>query len=79
MSDHYPFHRAGIPVVSVFTGLHDDYHQATDTADRLDYERMELIVTVIAELVEGAYYTSDDQPGLPFDASQPDPATQTAR
>ncbi len=79
VSDHYPFHRAGIPVVSVFTGLHDDYHQATDTADRLDYERMELIVTVIAELVEGAYYTSDDQPGLPFDASQPDPATQTAR
>ncbi|TVQ18780.1 MAG: M28 family peptidase [Spirochaetaceae bacterium] len=49
VSDHYPFHQAGVPVVSVFTGLHDDYHRVTDTADRLDYDRMSRILTVLAD------------------------------
>ena len=26
-----------IPVLSFFTGIHDDYHRPTDTADKLDY------------------------------------------
>ncbi len=29
-SDHASFYRAGIPVVFLFTGLHDDYHKPTD-------------------------------------------------
>ena len=49
VSDHFPFHQAGIAVVSVFTGLHDDYHRVTDTADLLDYDRMERILTVLAD------------------------------
>ena len=51
VSDHYPFHRAGVPVVSVFTGLHDDYHRVTDTADRLDYDRMGIILSVVFDAI----------------------------
>ncbi len=79
VSDHYPFHRASVPVVSVFTGMHEEYHTATDTADLLDYDRMERIVSVVAELVERVYLRAGDQPGSSFDPSQPDLATETAR
>ncbi|HET9802742.1 MAG TPA: PDZ domain-containing protein, partial [Candidatus Acidoferrum sp.] len=34
----------GIPVMSFFTGSHDDYHRPTDTADKVNYEGMERIV-----------------------------------
>jgi len=54
VSDHYPFQQSGVPIVSFFTGLHDDYHEVTDTADRLDYERMALIARLVAELIEAA-------------------------
>jgi len=29
-SDHFNFARRGVPVLFFFTGVHDDYHQATD-------------------------------------------------
>lgn len=54
VSDHYSFHRAGVAVVSFFTGLHDDYHGVGDTADRLDYDRMEAITRLAAELIATA-------------------------
>lgn len=43
-SDHHPFFNEDIPVLFFFTGLHPDYHQVTDHADRLDYQHMEQIV-----------------------------------
>jgi Zn-dependent M28 family amino/carboxypeptidase len=42
-SDHYNFAKNGVPVVFFCDGEHPDYHQVTDTADRLDYERMEAV------------------------------------
>jgi hypothetical protein len=39
-SDHYNFARFGVPIVFFFTGIHEDYHQPTDTADKLLYDRM---------------------------------------
>ncbi len=42
-SDHYNFARKGVPVVFFCDGEHPDYHQVTDTADRLDYVRMEAV------------------------------------
>ncbi len=53
VSDHYPFFRAGVPILSFFTGRHDDYHQPTDTADRLDYDRMSRIVQLVADVLAG--------------------------
>ncbi|TVR59214.1 MAG: M20/M25/M40 family metallo-hydrolase [Spirochaetaceae bacterium] len=61
VSDHFPFHSAGVPVVSFFTGLHDDYHTPHDTAERLDYDRMERIVRVVADLAD-EFANSRDTP-----------------
>jgi hypothetical protein len=36
----YPKH---VPVLSFFTGSHEDYHRPTDTAEKLNYEGMERI------------------------------------
>ena len=40
-SDHYNFAKQGIPVVFFCNGEHADYHQVTDTADKLDGDKME--------------------------------------
>ena len=42
-SDHYNFAKNGVPVVFFCDGEHPDYHQVTDTADRLDYRKMEAV------------------------------------
>ncbi|WP_299228974.1 M28 family peptidase [uncultured Psychroserpens sp.] len=36
-SDHYNFAQEGVPVIFYFNGTHDDYHEPTDTADKLNY------------------------------------------
>lgn len=40
-SDHYNFAQNGIPVIFYFNGEHKDYHQPTDTADKLNYPLLE--------------------------------------
>ena len=40
-SDHYNFAKKGIPVVFFCNGEHEDYHQVTDHADKLDGPKME--------------------------------------
>ena len=42
-SDHYNFARKGIPVVFFCNGEHEDYHKVTDTADKLDGDKMQKI------------------------------------
>ena len=39
-SDHLSFYNRKIPVLHFFTGTHEDYHRATDTWDKLNYEGM---------------------------------------
>ncbi len=46
-SDHYNFASKGVPVSFFFTGLHADYHQPTDTPDKILYDRMLSIGRVI--------------------------------
>lgn len=36
-SDHYNFAKHRIPVIFFFNGVHADYHQPTDTPDKIDY------------------------------------------
>jgi Zn-dependent M28 family amino/carboxypeptidase len=50
-SDHASFRRAGIPVVALFTGFHDDYHRATDTAARIDVPGILRVVDVAEAFV----------------------------
>lgn len=42
-SDHYNFAVRGIPVVFFCDGEHEDYHKVTDTADKLDYAKIERV------------------------------------
>ena len=42
-SDHFNFAKKGIPVVFFCDGEHEDYHQVTDHADKLDGNKMERI------------------------------------
>lgn len=42
-SDYESFYKKKVPVIALFTGLHKDYHRATDTADKILAEPMERI------------------------------------
>ncbi|RTY95145.1 M28 family metallopeptidase [Flavobacterium sp. GT3R68] len=39
-SDHYNFAKNGIPSVFFFNGVHADYHKATDSPDKIEYEAL---------------------------------------
>ena len=40
-SDHYNFAKHDIPIIFYFNGVHEDYHQPTDTPDKIEYELLE--------------------------------------
>lgn len=46
-SDHYNFAKLGIPVIFYFTGLHEDYHQITDTPEKLLYTKTATITKLV--------------------------------
>ncbi|GLB51997.1 hypothetical protein NBRC110019_10360 [Neptunitalea chrysea] len=37
-SDHYNFAKHNVPIIFYFNGTHDDYHQVTDTPDKINYD-----------------------------------------
>jgi Zn-dependent M28 family amino/carboxypeptidase len=39
-SDHYNFAKNGIPSVFLFSGVHADYHQATDDVDKIEFDAL---------------------------------------
>lgn len=39
-SDHYNFAKNNIPAIFYFNGVHPDYHKATDTAEKIEYEAL---------------------------------------
>jgi hypothetical protein len=39
-SDHFNFARKGVPVLFFFNGVHADYHQASDSPEKIDSEKM---------------------------------------
>ena len=40
-SDHYNFAKKNIPIIFYFNGTHADYHKASDTADKIQYDLLE--------------------------------------
>lgn len=54
-SDHYPFYEHHIPVLSFYTGTHDQYHQPEDDVDLINAEGMvrigNLAIEVLLELL----------------------------
>jgi Tol biopolymer transport system component len=50
-TDVTSFYTKNIPVLSFFTGAHEDYHRPTDTADKLDYRDLDRITKFAREMV----------------------------
>ncbi len=46
-SDHWPFLKRGIPALFLFTGFHPDYHRASDTADKINFSKLESILKLV--------------------------------
>lgn len=39
-SDHYNFAKNNIPIIFYFNGTHEDYHQDTDTVDKIEFDML---------------------------------------
>ncbi|MEP7211950.1 MAG: M28 family peptidase [Acidobacteriota bacterium] len=46
-SDHFNYAQNGIPITFWFDGVHEDYHQPGDSADKIDYNKMEKVARTI--------------------------------
>jgi hypothetical protein len=46
-SDHYNYAKHGIPIVFFTSGLHADYHKVTDSPDKIDYDKLARVATLI--------------------------------
>ena len=52
LSDHYHFMEKGIPAFLITTGLHNDYHQPSDTPEKLSYENMASIIKLMYDTIK---------------------------
>ena len=46
-SDHYNFAKKGIPVIFYFSGVHEDYHKASDEVDKIMFDKVEKITKLV--------------------------------
>jgi hypothetical protein len=46
-SDHFNYAQQGVPIIFYTDGEHEDYHQPSDTVDKIDFEQMEKITRTI--------------------------------
>ncbi len=60
-SDHQSFYEKDIPVFHFFTGLHNDYHRPSDDIEKVNYEGMARIASMVTELVS-ELATSETRP-----------------
>ncbi|MBL4586585.1 MAG: M28 family peptidase, partial [Flavobacteriales bacterium] len=50
-SDHTSFYLKDIPVLHFFTGQHDDYHKPTDDVEKVNFEGMAKVGSLIYDLI----------------------------
>jgi hypothetical protein len=60
-SDHFNFARRGVPALFFFNGTHEDYHQPSDSPDKIDAEKAARIVKLVYH-VAGAIANSTARP-----------------
>lgn len=53
-SDQTSFYKKNIPVLFFHTGGHDDYHKATDDADKIDYEALKAILELEVKVINNS-------------------------
>jgi hypothetical protein len=46
-SDHYNFARKGVPALFFFTGVHEDYHEVTDSPEKINSEKQSRILRLL--------------------------------
>ena len=46
-SDHYNFARKGVPILFFFNGVHPDYHEVTDSPEKIDAEKESRILKLL--------------------------------
>ncbi|MDQ1557733.1 MAG: hypothetical protein QOD32_793 [Pyrinomonadaceae bacterium] len=46
-SDHFNYAQRGIPIIFYFDGVHEDYHRPSDSPDKIDYQKMEMIARTV--------------------------------
>ena len=51
-SDHSSFYGKQIPVLFFFTGTHSDYHKASDTAEKINFEGLEKVTEFVGKIVK---------------------------
>jgi hypothetical protein len=50
-SDHASFYMKKVPVIFCWTGLHEDYHRPSDTADKIDVAGMRKVTDFAQEII----------------------------
>jgi hypothetical protein len=51
-SDHFSYAEKGVPIVFFTTGLHDDYHKVSDEADKIEYDKLARVSTLMLRVGE---------------------------
>ena len=46
-SDYYPFYQQGISAIGLTSGLHKDYHQASDNPDKINHTKVQKIAQLV--------------------------------
>ncbi|MCY2960966.1 MAG: M28 family metallopeptidase [Planctomycetota bacterium] len=52
-SDHYMFAKLGIPVMFLFSDVHEDYHRAGDDPEKLDYDKVHRVARLVLRILDG--------------------------
>ena len=65
-SDFSPFSEKGLPIISLFAGMHSDYHQPSDEISKIDWNKMEQII----KLAYGITFSIANQPVEHFIATE---------
>ncbi|MBL8860909.1 MAG: M28 family peptidase [Planctomycetes bacterium] len=51
-SDHYMFARLGIPVMFLFSDIHEDYHRPGDDPEKLDYDKVSRVARLVLRMLD---------------------------
>lgn len=51
-SDQASFARLGIPVAFLFSGVHEDYHQPSDTPEKIDSDKLRRVARLVVRLLD---------------------------
>src|SRR5687768_11757155 len=76
-SDHSSFYVRGIPVLHFFTDLHEDYHRATDDADKVSADGVGRVVGLAERVVRAI--ADRDARLTPVRVSRPAPVATSGR